>query len=370
MHTIAIIAARGGSKGVPGKNLQRVGGVPLVVRTILAARSARSISATYVTTDDSAIAMAAKRQGAQIISRPAEISGDTASSESAIIHALDTLRSDGRPDPDAVAFLQCTSPFTTGQDVDRVVGGLGREDVACALAVADDHSFLWRRDEKGFGIGLNHDHTRQRQRRQDLPPSFRETGAIYAFRTARFRDIGRVFCGPLALVPLSTPSIDIDTHDDLAIARALAGLFPASVGKAFAGMQGLAIGLAPNSSDSATLARVEKAGIRVAFVVGDRDALRPSSREGFSPDCVWNAAGKEAAFREWVKRHGLDMRKVVFLGSDGADLGCLMSAGLGAAPDSSDADILAVADYVTAPSSPSPQQDVCERLLENLSLAD
>lgn len=91
MRTVAIIPARGGSQGVPGKNLRPIGGIPLVARAVRACRAAKRIDAIFVTTDDAAIAAAARAAGAEIIDRPAELAGHTASSESALLHGLDDL---------------------------------------------------------------------------------------------------------------------------------------------------------------------------------------------------------------------------------------------------------------------------------------
>ena len=85
---VAVIPARGGSKGVPGKNLRRVGGVSLVARAVHAARAADSITQVYVSTDDARIAAEARAAGGDVIDRPAELAGDTATSESALLHAL------------------------------------------------------------------------------------------------------------------------------------------------------------------------------------------------------------------------------------------------------------------------------------------
>ena len=88
---LVLIPARGGSKGIPGKNLQQVGGVPLVCRSIRAAKASNGVGRVVVSTDDDAIAEAAAAEGAGVIRRPAAIAGDTASSESALLHALELL---------------------------------------------------------------------------------------------------------------------------------------------------------------------------------------------------------------------------------------------------------------------------------------
>ncbi len=95
MRAIAIIPARGGSKGVPGKNVARVGGVPLVARAVRSALAAPSIDGVFVSTDDAVIAAAARAAGADVVERPADLAGDLATSESALLHALDVLDARG-----------------------------------------------------------------------------------------------------------------------------------------------------------------------------------------------------------------------------------------------------------------------------------
>src|SRR5262245_2152884 len=114
----AVIPARGGSKGIIGKNLRVVGGKPLIAHTILAARSARCIERVVVSTDDPAIAEASRAFGAEIVWRPSELASDTASSEAALLHALETLAREQQYRPELLAFLQCTSPLTLAEDID------------------------------------------------------------------------------------------------------------------------------------------------------------------------------------------------------------------------------------------------------------
>ena len=214
---LALIPARGGSKGIPGKNLQTVGDVPLVCRSIRAAKASNGVGRVVVSTDDDAIAAAAVAEGAEVIRRPAAIAGDTASSESALLHALDVLE-EQHPLEAELVFLQCTSPFTTGAQIDAVLAALQKEDCNSSFAVTPWHGFLWRAD----GRGINHDPESPRQRRQDLEPAFLETGAIYAMGITAFRRSGSRFCPPTTPVVLEEVGPEIDTPEDLALCRSIA----------------------------------------------------------------------------------------------------------------------------------------------------
>jgi CMP-N-acetylneuraminic acid synthetase len=223
MSIIALIPARGGSKGIPGKNLQTVGGMPLLARTVQAAQSSKKVSATYVSSDSPELLALAQAKGALLIQRPPELAGDTASSESALIHALDVLLQQG-VEPEIFVFLQCTSPFTRGYQIDRVVQQLLDSEASMAFAVTPWHGFLWRVDSNGWGEGINHNADASRARRQDLPPCWLETGSIYAIRTASFITAGHRFVAPRLPVPVEDWCPEIDSPQDLAICDQAASL--------------------------------------------------------------------------------------------------------------------------------------------------
>jgi len=105
MHTVAVIPARGGSKGLKNKNIYPVAGKPLLAWTILQALASSSIERVFVTTDDQAIAAVATEYGAEVIHRPPELSGDKATSESAIQHAVGIIERDYLIPLDIIVFL-------------------------------------------------------------------------------------------------------------------------------------------------------------------------------------------------------------------------------------------------------------------------
>ena len=149
--------------------------------------------------------------------RPPAISGDKASSESALLHALEILEKQ-EPLPSKLIFLQCTSPFTSGAQIDQVLAALDIPGVNSAFAVTPWHGFLWRSD----GSGVNHNPNKPRQRRQDIEPTYLETGAIYAMKTAQFRNSKSRFCAPWKPVVIDDISPEIDSPDDLELCRCMA----------------------------------------------------------------------------------------------------------------------------------------------------
>ncbi|MFP1602760.1 cytidylyltransferase domain-containing protein [Microbacterium sp. 2216-1] len=219
--TVAIIPARGGSKGVPGKNLRRVGGVPLVERAVRAAATADGIDLVVVSTDDERIAAVAHAAGARTIARPAELSGDTASSESALLHALDVLEADGIRVA-TVVFVQATSPFLPSAGIAEAAAHIAAGRFDSVFSAHETYGFLWRRDGDGNAVAINHV-AAHRPRRQDREPHYLETGAFYAFDAEGFRAAGHRFFGRIGIVevPAST-AIEIDDEQQLALADALA----------------------------------------------------------------------------------------------------------------------------------------------------
>ena len=221
MEIIAIIPARGGSKGIPRKNIYPLSGKPLIGYVLEAVRQSQFEPRVMVSTDDPEIAAVSEQFGAEIVWRPAEICGDTASSESALLHALEQLRESKAYVPDLVIFLQCTAPLTVVDDIDGTVQALLNENADSALAVTPFHYFLWRNDTTGDGIGINHD-KRVRLRRQDREPQYLETGAVYVMRTAGFLEAKHRFFGKTAFYVMPPERcFEIDDYVDLTVAEAL-----------------------------------------------------------------------------------------------------------------------------------------------------
>ncbi len=144
---LAVIPARGGSKGVPAKNLAAVGGVPLVARAVRECRAARLVTDVVVSTDDPGIAAVARGAGAVVVQRPPAIAGDTASSEAAVLHAMDAYEAMYECRVGTVLLVQCTSPFLTAADVDGVAAAVVEQGADTALTVAPFHGFVWREED-------------------------------------------------------------------------------------------------------------------------------------------------------------------------------------------------------------------------------
>ncbi|MEW6532162.1 MAG: acylneuraminate cytidylyltransferase family protein [Thermodesulfobacteriota bacterium] len=221
MKILAVIPARGGSKGIPRKNLCTVAGKPLIVRAIENAHNAKCVARVVVSTDDEEIGSVARQHAAEVVPRPAEISGDETSSEAALLHVLEVLKDKEGYEPDILVFLQCTAPLTLPEDIDGTVKILIDEAADSALAVAPFHAFLWEKTDDGNAVGINH-HKEKRALRQQLTRQFIEAGSVYVMRTEGFKKARHRFFGKVALHVIPRERcLEIDDPADLMVAEAL-----------------------------------------------------------------------------------------------------------------------------------------------------
>jgi CMP-N-acetylneuraminic acid synthetase len=221
-QSIAIIPARGGSKGLPGKNIRPLLGKPLISYNIEAALAA-GIEHVYVSTDSAEIGAVAEKFGARVIPRPAELAGDVASSESALLHGLDYVAAEHGVTPDILLFLQCTNPMTRPSDIRGILETLVAEGADCAFSAWRTHYFLWKKDAEGRAIGVNHDPS-FRLMRQQREPEWSEAGSMYALTVPGFRQAKHRFYGKVALYEVERKrSLEIDSLEDFELIESIMG---------------------------------------------------------------------------------------------------------------------------------------------------
>ena len=222
MKLLAIIPARGGSKGVPRKNIRDVAGKPLIAWTILAAKAAASLDRVVVSTEDDEIAGIARQWGAEVIVRPQDLAEDKTATLPVLRHVVASLADQGYR-PDAVMTLQPTSPLRTSVHIDEAAALFVADPDADSLVSVVDvpHIFhprsVMRRDERGYLVPYLDGPAVTR--RQDKEPVFARNGAaIYITRTARLAHY--VFGGRLLAYPMSVEtSLDVDAEADLVLAE-------------------------------------------------------------------------------------------------------------------------------------------------------
>lgn len=220
---VTIIPARGGSKGIPRKNLRHFAGTPLVARSIEAALSARQVDAVYVSSEDTEILEVSKKYGAETIERPKKHATDESSSESVLLDALSQLKTQHNYEATDLVFLQCTSPFTEAHEIDGMIKKHIEVNADSSFSCIPSHSFLWKKNSSDESmIALNHEATK-RLRRQDIEPEYQETGSIYIMKIPGFIENKSRFFGKVTGYEVSDRHrIDIDSEQDWKLAELIA----------------------------------------------------------------------------------------------------------------------------------------------------
>jgi len=196
-------------------------GKPLISYSIEAALKTEEIDKVVVSTDDPEIADISKNMGASVVNRPADLSGDNAKSEDALLYTLDYLKYDELYEPDITVFLQCTSPLTLPEDIDGSINRLLVKNADSVFSVTPFHHFLWASNKKGEYLGINHD-KRCRVLRQKLDLQFLETGSFYTMKTKGFiKSKHRFFGKTLTYEIPKERSIEIDEDIDFFLAESL-----------------------------------------------------------------------------------------------------------------------------------------------------
>lgn len=221
MNLLCVIPVRGGSKGVPGKNLRGVGGRPLVTWSISHALDSATPMRVIVSTDDTAIAAVAANAGAEVpFMRPAELATDEAPTEPTVMHAIEWVRSEGW-EPDAIILLQATSPVRLPDSIDRAIAQFIAEDADSLVGVVRTSPFIWLQGDPPTAQYPVH----ARPRRQDMDPArlpLRETGSLYVTRTAIYDTLANRLGGQISLFEMDDlEGLDIDTELDITIADTL-----------------------------------------------------------------------------------------------------------------------------------------------------
>jgi CMP-N,N'-diacetyllegionaminic acid synthase len=221
MEVLALIPARGGSKGVPRKNVRRLAGRPLIAYTFDVARRARRLTRVVLTTDSPEIAALGRAAGIDVpFLRPVRFARDTSPASDYIRHALGWLKAHEGYRPHAVVLLQPTSPFRRPADIDTCVGLLARSGADAVMTVsrapqkfhASWQLVLGRHGLLSPAMGGR---IRPLPRRQDLPATWLRNGLVYAFRTSTFQRTGTIYGARVLGVP--TPemrSVNIDDARD------------------------------------------------------------------------------------------------------------------------------------------------------------
>ncbi|MBF8191505.1 N-acetylneuraminate synthase family protein [Nonomuraea sp. K274] len=372
MRVLAVVPARGGSAGVPLKNLALVGGVPLVTRAVRACLRAELVDQVVVSTDHAGIAETARQAGALVVDRPEELSGATASSESAVLHALDALGAD----PEVVVLVQCTSAFIDPADLSAAVRKVLDGEADSVVSGLPTHEFLWT----ATGGGINHDPA-VRPRRQDREPQFRENGAFYVMRASGLREHGHRFFGEVAVQPVPPQhAIEIDNPEDLDLVRALAPFVDApepidvdavitdfdgvhTDDRAYVDSDGREMVLV-SRSDGMGVSLLRRSGVKVLVMSTEHNPVVAARARKLGVPVLQGLAEKRTVLRDWLKIEGLDPARVAYVGNDVNDLGPMGEVGWPVATPDAHPRVRAAARVVlTRPGGSGAVRELCDRVV-------
>ena len=365
---VAIIPARGGSRGIPHKNIVDLAGKPLIAYSIEAAKNSKYISEVYVSTDDQAIAETSKKFGAKIIKRPAEMATSKAKSEEALLHFAEQV------DFDVLVFLQCTSALTISEDVDGALETYFTGSYDSALSVTLDHggflcgSFLW--DEDGHSI--NYDY-KNRSMRQDFKQAYRENGAIYITSKENLIKSKNRLNGKVGLYKMpNLRSYEIDDMDDLNFLREI---FYAV--RRRGGMNTLedkikliklvifdvdgvftdgSVYLDKDGDETLKFSRIDgkgiellrNTGIKTAIITSENSEIVRLRMEKLRIDNIFIGQSKKLELYEHLKaKYSLADKEICYVGDDLQDLEVLKIVGLSICPNNAQAVIKNCCDYIS-----------------------
>ena len=367
MKIISIIPARGGSKGIPEKNIINIAGKPLIAWTIEQSIKTKSIYKTYVSTNDNQIADISKQYGAEIIWRPEEICGDSATSESAILHALDYLKEKQELEPDYVVFLQATSPLRKKDDINNAIDTIISENSDSLLSVVNSHCFIWGMNQSGLK-SINYDY-KNRKRRQDFNKQYKENGSIYIFKPNILRKYNNRIGGKIAVYEMDFwQSFEIDSYDDLEFHEWMFQKYMREFykeislsniklivydfdgvmtnNKAILNQEGIE-SVMVSRSDGLAISIIKRMGIKQIILSTEKNCVVTKRAEKLNIPVLYGIDDKEKVLKRYLKDNQINRENVIYIGNDINDLEAMKIVGLPVAPFDAHKEIKKIARLIT-----------------------
>ncbi len=363
---LAVIPARGGSKGIPNKNIKDLLGKPLISYSITEALKSKYIEKIVVSTDSLAISEVSKKVGAEVIIRPENISGDKASSEDAIIHTLNELKVVENYIPDIILFIQCTSPLTLSEDMDGLLHKLIEENADSALSVSKFYHFIWK-NNSGNAIGVNHEKS-IRPMRQDRELQFLENGAIYAFKYNGFIENKYRFFGKTVFYEMPVNrNLEIDEPFDFFLAESilsnmriqnLTKKLPNKIDLLVMDFDGVFTdnnvyvledgreAVKCSRGDGMGLGLLKNKGVNMLVFSTEKNSVVSARCKKLGIEVVQNVSNKLPALSKILGERNIPFENVVFIGNDINDLECIIAAGCGVAVNDAVMNVKVNADII------------------------
>ncbi|RZD38765.1 MAG: acylneuraminate cytidylyltransferase [Thaumarchaeota archaeon] len=220
MKILSIIPVRGGSKGIPMKNIVKLNGKPLLDYTVNASLQSKKITKTIVSTDNQKIANHALKLGAEVIHRPKKLSGDKTAIEPVMIQVLDTLRKKQNFIPDLIVLLQNTSPLRNSKHIDESIQLLLKNKCDSVFSAFKSHCFLWQKISNNCKP-INYS-PKKRPNRQEMNEQFIENGALFIFTYNSFLKNACRISGKIGIYEMPEElSYQIDSKHDLNLIKSI-----------------------------------------------------------------------------------------------------------------------------------------------------
>lgn len=333
---VAIIPARGGSKGIPNKNVISFVGKPLLAWTIEQAQSSKLISDVYVSSDNEEILKIAKKYGARTILRPKEISGDTATSESALLHTLSQINER----PNYIVFLQATAPLRLQDDIDNAINKIINDNADSLLSVTESREFIWKKLGEEFK-SISFDY-KNRQRRQELDSIYYESGSIYVFKPEILEKYMCRLGGKIAIYLMEPwQKVDIDDYNDLELCEWLYRKYmvrennkidPDKIELIVYDFDGVMTdntliidqtgneSVKVNRSDGLAISKINDMGIKQIILSTERNPVVRKRAKKLGLFCLYGVSNKKEALEKYLEMNRINKDKVVFVGNDINDI--------------------------------------------------
>jgi N-acylneuraminate cytidylyltransferase len=362
----AIIPARGGSRGIPRKNIQQLAGKPLLAYTLESALATPSITRVIVSTDDSEIAEVSIQFGAEVIWRPEEISGEMATSESALIHALDHLYDMEKYEPELVVFLQATSPLRQSNDIQNAIETLLSEQADSLFSSCHVEGFVWRYTT-GSIAPVNYDPLSRPRRQERENKLLEENGSIYIFKPWVLRKYNSRLGGKISTYQmLKIDSFQVDEPSDLELVEQLLVLRQKVDSIHLEKILLLVIDFDGVMTDNRVLvdqdgkeavlchrgdgwgiARLKESGVEVIVLSTETNPVVAARCHKLGIDYVQGLDNKIAALKSIAEEHSLQPEQIAYMGNDVNDLDCMHWVGVPIAVADALLEVKAVSRLIT-----------------------
>ncbi|MBD3235800.1 MAG: HAD hydrolase family protein [Candidatus Eisenbacteria bacterium] len=393
----AVIPARGGSKGIPRKNIRSLAGYPLIAYSIAAARLSARVERVIVSTDDEEIAAVASQWGAEVpFLRPAELAQDETPDLPVFAHVLDWLAENEEIAPSLLVQLRPTSPLRPPDCVDAAIGEIERDaeaDSVRGVTPAGQTPYkMWRIAAGYLSPLLASEHPEPyNMPRQKLPVVHWQTGHIEVIRPRTIRERQSLTGERIRpLVIDGRYAIDLDTPPQWELAEQIllrgdlprvdpAALLPCTLGHIrllvtdFDGVftddsvrvdQDGRESVVCSRADGLGLEMLRRAGLPVVVLSKERNPVVAARCRKLELPCVQAVDDKGPALVRLAQEHGCGLREVAFVGNDLNDLPAMQVAGLGIAVGDAHREVRARADFVLSrPGGRGAVRELCERIL-------